>query len=310
METEEVKEAPAPPDYRAGYVALVGEPNVGKSTLLNALVRQKLAIVTRKPQTTRHRILGILSGTGYQALLYDTPGLIEPHYLLQEKMMRFADSALADADVVLMLVDCWKAGREMLLPDNHVLLKIKQAGKKTILVLNKIDTVDAHEVQSLSEKMKALFQFDAVLPISALKNEGTAELLAAMVRCLPLHPPFYPEEMLSEAPEKFFVSEIIREKIFELYSDELPYSTTVEIIAFDEHPSKKHFIGADIVVERQSQKGIVIGKGGAALKRVGSAARAEIEKFLDHAVFLELHVKVREHWRKDRDWLRRYGYGE
>ncbi|MCX6136292.1 MAG: GTPase Era [Ignavibacteriales bacterium] len=243
-------------------------------------------------------------------MLYDTPGLIEPHYLLQEKMMRHADSALADADVVLMLVDSWKAARETPETATHVLGRIKAAGKKTILVLNKIDTVDDATLAMASEKLRSLHPFDVVVPISALHNDGTGALIEAMVRCLPIHPPYYPEDMLSEAPEKFFVSEIIREKIFELYSDEVPYSTTVDIVAFEERPAKKHFISADIIVERQSQKGIVIGKGGIALKRVGSAARMDIEKFLDHPVFLELHVKVREHWRKDQDWLRRYGYGD
>jgi GTP-binding protein Era len=301
-------------DFRTGYVALVGEPNVGKSTLMNALLKQKISIVTNKPQTTRHKIMGILSGENYQIIFLDTPGLITPKYLLQEAMMKFASSALDDADVVLFLVDAEKMkahgiGSKVLektLPVNPV---SGGAGKKIFLVINKIDLVEKGDVLPMIDGFRKAFPFDEILPISALNSFGTDELISAIANYLPNHPPLYPPDIISEAPEKFFVSEIIREKIFEQFSEEIPYSTTVDVVAFKERASKKHFISAEIFVERQSQKGILIGKGGAALKKVGELARAEIESFLEHEVFLELHVKVREKWRGSEAWLKRLGYG-
>ncbi len=300
--------------FHTGYAALVGEPNVGKSTLMNAILNQKISIVTKKPQTTRHKIMGILSGENFQVIFLDTPGLISPKYLLQEVMMKFASSALDDADVVLFLVDAEKARSVGVQESARALEKVMSvhlpsAGKKTFLVINKIDRVEKSDVLPMIDGLRKAFPFDEILPISALNSFGTGELVATIVKYLPESPPFYPPDIVSDAPEKFFVSEIIREKIFEQFAQEIPYSTTVDIVAFTERTAKKHFISAEIFVERQSQKGILIGKKGAVLKKLGEQARTEIESFLGHAVFLELHVKVREKWRGSEAWLKRLGYG-
>ena len=294
--------------HKAGYVALVGEPNVGKSTLMNALLNQKISIVTNKPQTTRHKILGILSGENFQAVFLDTPGIITPKYLLQEVMMQFASSALDEADIVLLLVDAEKVKRHAYEKDEAAFAKIRTAKKKTFLAINKIDRIQKADLLPMMDSFSKTFQFEEILPISALTKDGTEDLVATIVRHLPEHPPYYPADIVSEAPEKFFVGEIIREKIFDQFSKEIPYSTTVDIIAFNEREKKKHFISAEIFVERQSQKGILIGKGGAALKTLGERSRKDIERFLGHAVYLELHVKVRENWRGEEAWLKRLGY--
>lgn len=288
---------------------MVGEPNVGKSTLLNTLLKQKISIVTKKPQTTRHKILGILTGAGYQIVFLDTPGIIKPQYLLQEVMMQYASSALTDADIVLLLVDAEKLKRGAYDKDASALEKIRDAKKKSFLAINKIDTVQRGDLLPMIDAFSKAFVFDEIFPISALKGEGIEDLVGTIVRHLPEHPPFYPGDIVSEAPEKFFVGEIIREKIFDQYSQEIPYSTTVDIVAFNERAKKKHFISAEIFVERQSQKGILIGREGSALKSLGEKARKSIEEFLGHPVFLELHVKVRENWRGEETWLKRLGYG-
>ncbi len=295
-------------EFRTGYAALVGEPNVGKSTLLNAILGQKISIVTDKPQTTRHKIAGIVSGTQSQIVFLDTPGIIKPAYLLQEVMMQFAASAIDDADVILLLVDAEKIKHGGFTEQTDTLEKVSVHKKPTFLVINKIDTVEKGDVLDMIAHLHTIYPFDEVYPISALKNYGTRELVAGIVKRLPVHPPLYPEDIASEAPEKFFVGEIIREKIFKRYSAEIPYSTTVDIIEFKERSTKKHFISADIYVERQSQKGILIGKEGRALRALGGDARKEIETFLGHEVFLELHVKVREQWREQSQWLKRLGY--
>jgi GTP-binding protein Era len=295
-------------NHKAGYVALVGLPNVGKSTLMNTLLKQKISIVTDKPQTTRHKILGILTGENYQIVFLDTPGIIKPKYLLQEVMMQYASSALDDADVVLLLVDAEKVKRQAYQKEETAFEKIREAKKKTFLAINKIDRVEKAELLPMIDSFSKAFPFEEILPLSALNQEGTDELITTIVRHLPEHPPYYPADMVSEAPEKFFVGEIIREKIFDQFSQEIPYSTAVDIIAFNEREKKKHFISAEIFVERQSQKGILIGKGGLALKSVGEKARRDIEGFLGHPVFLELHVKVRENWRAEDAWLKRLGY--
>lgn len=295
-------------EHRAGYVALIGEPNVGKSTLLNTLLHQKISIVTRKPQTTRHRITGILSGEGYQIVFLDTPGIIEPKYLLQEVMMQYASSALQDADVVLLMVDAEKALANRYERNETAVAALARQKKPTFLVINKMDKIPKDQLLPMIDAMKDFFPFREIIPISALKGTGTDDLVKTLFGYLPVHPAYYPADIVSENPEKFFVSEIVREKIFEQFSEEIPYSTAVEITAFRERDEKKHFISAEIIVERESQKGIIIGKGGAALKKVGELARKDIERFLGHSVFLELHVKVREKWRENESWLHRFGY--
>lgn len=295
-------------EFRTGYAALVGEPNVGKSTLLNAILGQKISIVTDKPQTTRHKIAGIVSDEHSQVVFLDTPGIITPTYLLQEVMMQFAQSAIDDADVILFLVDAEKIKSSCFTQQSATLEKVSVHKKPTFLVINKIDTVEKGDVLEMIAHLHTIYPFDEVYPISALKKYGTCELVEGIVKLLPVHSPLYPEDIASEAPEKFFVSEIIREAIFKRYSAEIPYSTTVDIVEFKERKAKKHFISADIYVERQSQKGILIGKEGRALKALGGEARKEIEGFLGHEVFLEMHVKVREQWREQSQWLRRLGY--
>ncbi|MBI3112256.1 MAG: GTPase Era [Ignavibacteriales bacterium] len=292
--------------FRAGYVAIVGEPNVGKSTLLNALLGQKISIVTSKPQTTRQRVLGILSREDAQIIFLDTPGLLQPKYLLHETMVRSAQSALADADVILLLTE---AGRGTVLPDVvGQTLEQGAVGKTLFLVINKVDTVPRDQVLPVIAHFAGEGKFKEIIPISALKGENLEDLLKTVIREMPLHPPLYPPDIVSESPERFFVAELIREAIFEQFHEEIPYSTAVAITEFKEREAGKTFINADIVVERSSQKGILIGAKGAALKKVGQSSRRSIEQFLERPVFLELHVKVRERWRESEGWLRKLGY--
>lgn len=292
---------PPPEGHRSGYVALVGKPNAGKSTLMNALVGRKLSIVTDKPQTTRHRVLGILSDEAYQIIFLDTPGLIAPRYRLQNVMMAAVHEAMADADLLLFLAD---ATRET--PDAFSLAQM--ADRPALLVLNKMDLIPQEKALPLVEAYLERRAFAAVVPISARTGFNLDVLLREVVERLPEGPPFYPKDVVSEFPERFFVAEIIREKIFEQYRQEVPYSVQVNVVAFDERPGEKDFIDAEIVVERDTQKGILIGKGGQALKRIGTAARRDIEAFLERSVYLQLHVKVREDWRNRDTLLRSYGY--
>ncbi len=292
--------------YKAGYVAIVGEPNVGKSTLMNALLDQKLSIVASRPQTTRQRVLGILSTSEAQVIFLDTPGLLKPRYLLHKKMIQSAELALQDSDVVLVLTEV-ALGDSIPEPVESALAQIL-GKKKTILVLNKVDTIHRDEVLPLIEAFSKRELFNDIVPVSALRRENLNELLRTILKDLPVHPPFYPPDIVSEQPERFFAAELVREKIFETFREEIPYSTAVEIIEFKERERGKVYISADIIVERDSQKGILIGKRGAALKDIGMRARKDIEEFIGRAVYLELRVKVRERWREDEGWLRRLGY--
>ena len=281
--------------YKVGYVAIAGCPNVGKSTLMNKLLGQKLSIVTAKPQTTRHKILGILSGDDFQIIFLDTPGLIKPKYKLQEVMMRTAANAVRDADVLVFMIEATTTpGQEEL----QFLTELDANTKPTVLVINKIDLVDKDQLLPLIDRCRQLFNFAEIIPISALHADGLDRLQMAIVSLLPEGLPFYPSDMVTEHPERFFVSEIIREKIFERYGEEIPYSTTVHIEEFKERPERKDYIRAAIFVERNSQKGILIGKQGSALKQVGTFAREEIELFLGRPVYLELRVGVKEQWRQ------------
>jgi len=292
--------------FRAGYVAIVGEPNVGKSTLLNALLKQKISIVAKKPQTTRQRVLGILSDEHAQIIFLDTPGLLKPKYLLHERMMRHAETALQDADVILVMIDVSR-GTELPEAVEQLVLK-KFSSKPLFLLINKVDTIDRGDVLPMIAEFATRNLFQEIFPISALKKENLDDLTATISRAMPVHEPFYPTDIISEQPERFFVAEFVREKIFEQFRDEIPYSTAVEVQEFKEREAGKTFILADIIVERDSQKGILIGKNGEALKNIGQRARKEIELFLDRPVFLELHVKVGEQWRENEQWLKRLGY--
>jgi GTP-binding protein Era len=295
-------------EFRSGYVAIIGEPNVGKSTLMNRLVGQKISIVSRKPQTTRHKILGILSRDNYQIIFLDTPGLLQPKYLLHEVMMRFAQSAINDADVVLFMTDANNPHTTKEAKNDAAFAALKGLQKPVFLIINKIDLLTKGKILPIIASYSEEYQFKEIFPISALNLFGIDELLKAIVSELPEHPPFYPLDVVSEQPEKFFVEEIIREKIFEKFKEEIPYSTTVDIVEFKEEQGKKDVINAEIYVERESQKGILIGRKGLALKEIGTNARKDMEAFLGRPVFLELHVKVREKWREKEEWLRRLGY--
>lgn len=295
-------------NFRCGYVAIIGEPNVGKSTLMNALLQQKISIVTPKAQTTRHKILGILSTEEYQIIFLDTPGIIKPKYLLQEVMMGFAASAIHDADVLLFMIDATKPGTSSDLAHAEAFSRLRGLLKPVFLVINKVDAVDKREVLPVIDFYSNAFPFKEIFPISALKLDGTTGLLESVAKLLPLHQPFYPLDIVSEHSERFFVSEIIREKVFMSTKDEIPYSTTVDILEFKERENGKTFISAEIYVERDSQKGILIGKGGTMLKEIGAKARTEIEKFLQHPIFLELHVKVQKEWSENAGALARLGY--
>jgi GTPase len=293
-------------DHRAGYVALVGPPNVGKSTLMNALVGRKLSIVTPKPSTTRHRVLGILSDEDSQIVFVDTPGIIRPMYRLHESMVRAAESAVADSDVVLFLVDA--SDRRLAEAELERIAGRLGRNASLILVLNKIDLIAQEEALPLVERYTSLRAFDDVVPLSALKTFNLDRLMALIRERLPKSPPYFPKDQLSEHPERFFVSEIIREKVFDLYRDEIPYSTQVNVVTYEEREGGKDFIDAEVVVERDTQKAILIGKQGRNLKRLGQLARTDIEAFLEREVYLQLHVKARADWRNREGFLRSYGY--
>lgn len=290
-------------------MTIIGDPNVGKSTLMNVLLQQKISIVTEKPQTTRHRILGILSGENHQIVFLDTPGIIKPRYLLQEAMMQFAGSAIADADILLFMID---AANPMTGGDRthaEAFSRLQGLQKPVFLIINKIDLVRKDLLLPIMDFYSKAFPFREVFPVCARQGEGLQDLLPALIPLLPEHPPYYPTDIVSEHSERFFVAEIIREKIFLATKEEIPYATTVDVVEFKEREAGKWFVSADVYVERDSQKGILIGKKGSMLKEIGRASRTDIETLLNHPVFLELHVKVREKWRDKEEWLKRLGYG-
>lgn len=297
-------------NHRSGYIAIVGKPNVGKSTLLNCLIGRKLSIVTRKPQTTRHRIVGVLTEPGYQIMFVDTPGIIEPRYALHRSMMKAVTGAAAEADLVLFVASVTDKS-----PDVVSLERV--AAGPSILVLTRSDLVAPTEALPLAEAYMGLREFDAVIPVSGKTGFQVDRLLTEIVARLPHGPRYYPEDMISEHPERFFVAEIIREKILELYREEVPYAVQVNIVEFQEaepdtgtrqRQTRKTRIRAEILVERESQKAILIGKHGSALKQIGVRARRDIERFLDDEVFLELFVKVSDDWRNTDRLLRDFGY--
>ncbi len=293
------------PEFRCGYVALLGRPNVGKSTLLNNILKFKLSIVTPKPQTTRHKILGIHSDDDSQMIFFDTPGVISPRYKLHEFLVRAAENAAAGADLLVFMIDVKDADG---LANEQILEKFSKYDKPTIICLNKIDLVAKEKLLPMIERFAKIKSGAEIIPVSAIKSDGVDSLLQTIKKNLPKSPPLYPPDQLTTAPERFFVSEIVREKIFMSYGEEIPYSTTVEIEEFKERKKGKTYIRAAIFVERDSQKGILIGKGGSALKRAGATSRADIEKFLQKPVYLELVVLVRPKWREKESMLDQLGY--
>lgn len=289
--------------HKSGFVNIIGNPNVGKSTLMNALVGERLSIITSKAQTTRHRILGIVSGEDFQMVISDTPGIIKPAYALQESMMDFVKTALDDADVLLYMVEIGEKG----IKDERFLEKIRNSKAPVLLLINKIDTTDQHQLETQVAYWKELLPKAEIFPISALEQFNIQPVFDRILELLPEGPAFFDKDQLTDKPERFFVSEVIREKILKHYKKEIPYSVEIEVESFEEGEELIR-IGAVIMVERDSQKGIIIGHKGSALKRVGTEARKDLEVFFDKKVFLELFVKVNKNWRSDSRQLRRFGY--
>jgi len=288
--------------HKAGFVSIIGKPNAGKSTLMNALVGEKLSIITPKAQTTRHRILGMVNEEEYQIVFSDTPGIIKPRYGLQDSMMNFVKGAISDADLILFMTDINEQHDE-----SDVLEKIINTTIPIIVLINKIDGATQEQVEEKTIYWQELLKPKHIYAISALHKYNLDGIMETVLEFLPEHPAYYDKEDLTDKTQRFFVSEIIREKIFNNYQKEIPYSTEVVITAFKEE-EKMVRISAEIIVERDSQKNILIGKGGAMLKKVGTEARKDIEKFLDQKVFLETFVKVLPDWRSKKNYLKSFGY--
>ena len=290
-------------EHKAGFVNIIGNPNVGKSTLMNALIGEKISIITRKAQTTRHRILGILNEENYQIVFSDTPGIIKPVYRLQESMMNFVQSAFQDADVLIYMVEVG----EKELKDDALFEKIKNIKVPILLLLNKIDLTEQEKVAEQINHWKAKVPNAEILPISALNKFNLEKILERILELLPIAPPYYEKDAITDKPKRFFVAESIREKILKHYKQEVPYSVQVEVEEFedDEEIIK---IRAIIFVMRESQKGIIIGHKGAGIKRIGTEARKELERFFDKKIFLETPIKVKKNWRDDKRQLKSFGY--
>mgnify|MGYP001627936887 CR=1 FL=1 len=291
--------------HKAGFVNIIGNPNVGKSTLMNAFVGEKLSIITNKAQTTRHRILGIVNGDDFQVILSDTPGILKPAYRLQESMMDFVKSAFEDADVLIYMVEVG----EKALKDEQFFTKIIHSKIPVLLLINKIDASNQEQLEQQVDFWKEKVPNAELFPISALEGFQVKEVFHRIVELLPESPPFYPKDQLTDKPERFFVNETIREKILLHYKKEIPYS--VEVLT-EEFIEEDHIIRirSVIVVERDTQKGIIIGHKGSALKRVGTDARKDLEAFFDKKVHIEIFVKVNKNWRSDERQLRNFGYEE
>ncbi|MBK7159993.1 MAG: GTPase Era [Ignavibacteria bacterium] len=288
---------------KAGFAAIFGKPNAGKSTLINSLLNFQLSVVNKKVQTTRNKILGILTEDNYQIVFIDTPGTLDPKYELQKFMLTEIRTSLEEADVVIHIMDVLNIDYEDLKNTEEKFGDVL-SGKKRIVVLNKIDLIDKAKLLPVMEKLTAEFRYDDIVPVSALDNENVDMLKDLIVKDLPEGEFFYDKETLTDKSEKFFVGEIIREKILRFYHEEIPYSVLVNINEFKERSERLVYINADIILERETQKIIVIGKKGEGLKRLGEKARLEIEKFLGRRVYLELFVKVRKDWRNNRNFIR------
>ncbi|MEX0769391.1 MAG: GTPase Era [Balneolaceae bacterium] len=289
-------------EHKSGYVAIIGKPNAGKSTLMNRILGSKISITTHKPQTTRHQILGIHSDENSQIIFLDTPGVLKPKYELQSAMMRFVERAKNDADAILLIVD----GADPVPPKNVISL-LKSLNTPLLLIVNKIDLGNRTQAEQVAEQVTEKLNIHETFYLSALTGEGVDRLLPAIKKLMPAGPPYYPKDILSEQPVRFFASELIREQLFFLFHEEIPYSCTVEVADYEEREDLD-FIRAEIIVNRRSQKGMLIGKGGKAIKKLGTRSRKVIEDFVGRKVYLDLHVKVREKWREDENWVRNLGY--
>ena len=289
--------------HKSGFVNIVGNPNVGKSTLMNALVGERISIITSKAQTTRHRILGIVNGDDFQIVYSDTPGVLKPNYRLQQSMLNFSRSALTDADVLIYVTDVLDSHEK----NFDFVEKVKLTDIPTLLVINKIDLIDEERLVALVDKWKTLLPTAEIYPVSALVKFNVEMLFKRIKELLPESPPYFDKDQLTDKPARFFVTEIIREKILLNYDKEIPYSVEVEVEQFLEE-EKIIRINALIYVERDSQKGIIIGHGGKSLKKVGTEARKDLEAFFEKKIFLELYVKVEKDWRNKDNKLRNFGY--
>lgn len=295
--------------HKAGYVTIIGKPNAGKSTLMNAILGEKLSIATSKPQTTRKRVLGIHSKENYQIIFLDTPGIMHPEYLLQNRMLEFVFASAKDADVILFILDIEAdSSGAKAFEDENVQKVLNENSTHKILLINKIDVSNQIIVEKLVENICEKNIFHRIIPISAKNSVNIVSVVESILELLPEHPKYYPDDQLSDENERFFVSEIIREKVFELYREEIPYSTEVELEEFTEREGRKDYIRASIIIERESQKPIIIGDKGSSIKKLGRVSRESIESFLQREVFLELFVKVKEKWRTNPNMLNRFGY--
>lgn len=293
-------------NHRAGFVNIIGNPNVGKSTLMNALVGERVSIITSKAQTTRHRIMGIVNGDDFQIVYSDTPGLLKPNYKLQETMLKFATGAMSDADILIYVTDV----EERITAENEFIAKIARMDTPVIVVVNKIDLLKTQEqLEVITEHWHEMLPKANIIPVSALNKFNLGMLFDRIVELLPVSPPYYPKDALTDKSLRFFASEIIREKILLNYKEEVPYSVEVAIEEYVEGEDLDR-IGAVIYVARESQKGIIIGHKGERLKRVGTAARKDMEAFLDKKVFLQMFVKVNADWRNNERQLKTFGYME
>ncbi|MDP7279122.1 MAG: GTPase Era [Candidatus Poribacteria bacterium] len=293
------------PQFKSGYVSIIGEPNVGKSTLLNAMLGEKLAIVTPKPQTTRNQIRGIVTSDDYQIIFLDTPGILRPKYQLHNWMVKAAYAAIQDADLILYLIDVTRTSPQI---EEEILNAIHQVNQKTILVINKIDRIAKLNLLPIIDNYSRKFSFVESVPISALNQDGIERLKDLILGYLPSGPQYFPPDQISDLPQRFFIAETIREQIFLQTKQEVPYSTSVVVEEFVERNKKKWYIRAVVYVERPSQRGVLIGKQGQMIKRIGQLARTDIERFLAQSVFLELHVLVKPDWRNDLRKMQDLGY--
>ncbi|MDB5135797.1 MAG: GTPase Era [Mucilaginibacter sp.] len=288
--------------HKAGFVSIIGKPNAGKSTLMNALVGEKMSIITPKAQTTRHRILGIVNDADYQIVFSDTPGIIKPHYALQETMMHQVNGSIVDADLILLVTDINEKYDE-----SDVIEKLQGSLAPLAIIINKIDKSDEETVKAKVDYWQEKLKPKAIFAVSALKDHNVLAVMNFVIEHLPEHPAYYEKDALTDRNDRFFASEIIREKIFKIYEKEIPYSTEVIITAFIEGENL-YKISSEIIVERDSQKNILIGKGGETLKKVGTYARKDMEEFFQKKVFLEMFVKVIADWRSKKNYLKKFGY--
>jgi len=294
---------------KAGYIAIVGLPNAGKSSLLNAILGTKLSIVTSKPQTTRKSVIGIHTTNNAQLIFIDTPGILKPNYELQEIMVSYLKEAISSSDIIALIIDSSDFANSLSLIPKEIFYNLKNSDKPIIAILSKIDKLkDTKLVLPQIQKLSEMELFRDIAPISSTKNAGIKELIDLFINYLPSQDFLFDPEDISTQNERFFVAEIIREKIFQYFKEEIPYSSDINIEQFKERISGKWYISASIIIERQSQKGIIIGAKGAKIKQIGEKARADIEKLLGKPVFLELFVRVREGWRDDKDELKEFGY--